>query len=200
MKFILFYSSQECPTSINIVNYMRNNGILQMFYKYDIWDFELDQLATINIKICPAIVIISPNGYHEKHEGKNAFLWIQQFITNNRRQNMSFLADSNRHKYLEMELMANREGTHDFCKDEMQGLSDGYAYLLTDIPQSKSYVSLGMNEQPIVTYQNNDKLDNNDTQKLINENIRIRDFEKEQIKIEMKEKQLEAVYNAKIGQ
>ena len=200
MKFILFYSSEECSTSINIVNFMRNNGILQMFYKYDIWDFELGQLATLHIKICPAVVIISPNGYNEKHEGIEAFKWLQQFITNNRRQNMSSLADSNRHKYLEMELMSNREGVHDFCKDEMQGLSDGYSYILTDIPQSKSYVSLGIDEQPIITYQNNDKLDVNETKKLVDQNTRIRDSEKEHIKMEMKEKQLEAVYNAKIGQ
>jgi hypothetical protein len=200
MKFILFYSSQECPTSINIVNYMRNNNILQMFYKYDVWDFELDQLVSLHIKIIPSIVIISPNGYNEKHEGKQSFIWLQQFINNNKRRNMSYLADSNRHKYLEMELQAGRNGAHDFCKDEMEGMSDGYAYLLTDIPQSKSFVSLGMNEQAILTYENENKLNKNDTEQLLNQNLKIRDNEKELIKNEMKEKQLEAVYNAKIGQ
>ena len=82
----------------------------------------------------------------------------------------------------------------------MEGMSDGYAYLLTDIPQSKSFVSLGMNEQAILTYENENKLHKNDTDQLLNQNLKIRDNEKELIKNEMKEKQLEAVYNAKIGQ
>jgi len=201
MKFILFYSSRECATSINIVNFMRSNGILQMFYKYDVWDFEMGQLISLKINIIPAIVIISTNGYNEKFEGKQSFMWLQQFITNNRRSNMSCLANSNRHKYLEMEMMANRNNsTNDFCKDEMEGLSDGYAYLLTDIPQSKSFVCLGMDEQRILTYENENKLAKNDTERLIGQNMQMRENENNMIKMEMKEKQLEAVYNATIGQ
>ena len=44
------------------------------------------------------------------------------------------------------------------------------------------------------------KQNKNDTDQLLNQNLKIRDNEKELIKNEMKEKQLEAVYNAKIGQ
>lgn len=199
MRFILFYSSKECPTSVNIVNYMRNNGILQNFYKYDVWDFEVDQLVSLNIKIFPAIVIVSPNGNYQRHEGKNAFEWLQWFITNNRRQSMAQLANSNRHKYLEMNLSNTKGGVSDFCKGEMEGKSDEYAYLLTDMPQSKSYVGLGMDEQAIVTYEKSGKITASETNRMMDQAKRNLKAESEALKAEMKEKQLEALYNARVG-
>lgn len=199
MKFLFFYSSQECPYSVNMIKIMETNGILSLFEKYNVWDLEPKNLVNLGLKHIPAIVLINNNGQRNMWEGKNSFQWLENFIKN-RRRSMEMAANANRMRILEknMELSRN-DGISDFSKAEMTGHSDDYAFLATDIAQPKNHVGIGLQDQAIVTLEEQGKLSKQETSKNIDIYKKMRDNQTTQFKQVMKEKQAEAVYENRGG-
>jgi len=174
---------------------MEKEGILSWFEKMNIDNFSLDQLMQFGMKEVPAILVVGHNDKRELAEGKNAFKWLEQKIQN-RRNNMSMMADSNRQKILERNKMVdNNDGVTNFSKSEMSGSSDDYAYLLTDLAQSKSYVGYGQDNQAIVTMLEGAKATEAETTAAMKKEALNREQQGTKMKEEMKQGQMEAIYD-----
>ena len=195
MKIYFFYSSKNCANSAHMWQVMEKEGILSWFEKMNIDNFSLDQLMQFGMKEVPAILVVGHNDKRELAEGKNAFKWLEQKIQN-RRNNMSMMADSNRQKILERNKMVdNNDGVTNFSKSEMSGSSDDYAYLLTDLAQSKSYVGYGQDNQAIVTMLEGAKATEAETTAAMKKEALNREQQGTKMKEEMKQGQMEAIYD-----
>ena len=195
MKIYFFYSSKGCQHSAHMWQVMEKEGILSWFEKMNIDNFSLDQLMQFGMKEVPAILVVGNNNKRELAEGKPAFKWLEQKIQN-RRNNMSMMANSNRQKILERNMMVNNnDGVTNFSKSEMSGASDDYAYLLTDLAQSKSYVGYGQDNQAIMTMLEGKKVTEAETTAAMQKEQAHRDKEKETMKEGMKQGQIEAIYD-----
>lgn len=174
---------------------MSDNGILSWFEKINIDDYTLEQLLQYNLKEVPGILVIGNNGQRAMHEGPKAFEWLDNMIHNSRR--ISDMVDHNRKKILEKNRMVNNgdNSVVDYSKNEMAGKSDEYAYLATDMYQAKSYVDYAKGDQPIVTLRERDTVSKGETTNMLKQAEQSRDAQTEQIKQNMRQGQVEAVYN-----
>jgi len=169
---------------------MDREGIIGWFEKMNIDNFSLEQLLEFGLKSVPAILIIS-NNKKELYEGRNAFKWIEHFIQN-RRNNMAMMVNSNRQKILQKNMMINNSIT-DFSKAEMSGMSDDYAYLNTDIAQAKNYVNCNIDTQPIITFNEKNKLNQAEMQNAMNDVEKYRKQQNQVLKDDMRNGQIEAI-------
>lgn len=171
---------------------MERESILGWFEKMNIDNFTIDQLTVFGLKSVPAILIIN-NNIKELYEGKDSFKWVEQFIQN-RRNNISMMVDANRQKLLQRNNMINKS-ISDFSKSEMTGLSDDYAYLNTDIAQSKNYANCNMNNQTIITFNEREKLNQNEMKNAMNYVEQQRKQQNEILKNDMRNGQIDAICN-----
>jgi hypothetical protein len=195
MKFLFFYCSKDCEFSVRMHRILESEGILQMFDQYDIYNLTSKELVGFGLDQVPAIVTVDNNGKKTRDQGPDAFTWVSKFIQN-RRHNMAMTANANRLKILERNMELNKNNSvAKFSKAEMTGLSDGYAYLQTDLPQSKNYVGLGLKEQAIVTIQEQGKMSKQDTGAAIKNYEKERQNQENVIKKGMEESRLIHIYN-----
>jgi hypothetical protein len=192
MKIYFFYSSKNCENSAHMWKIMERESILGWFEKMNIDNFTIDQLTVFGLKSVPAILIIN-NNIKELYEGKDSFKWVEQFIQN-RRNNISMMVDANRQKLLQRNNMINKS-ISDFSKSEMTGLSDDYAYLNTDIAQSKNYANCNMNNQTIITFNEREKLNQNEMKNAMNYVEQQRKQQNEILKNDMRNGQIDAICN-----
>ena len=190
MKVYFFYSFKNCKNSVHMWKIMDREGIIGWFEKMNIDNFSLEQLLEFGLKSVPAILIIS-NNKKELYEGRNAFKWIEHFIQN-RRNNMAMMVNSNRQKILQKNMMINNSIT-DFSKAEMSGMSDDYAYLNTDIAQAKNYVNCNIDTQPIITFNEKNKLNQAEMQNAMNDVEKYRKQQNQVLKDDMRNGQIEAI-------
>lgn len=195
MRIYFFYSSKGCVNSAHMWKVMEKEGILSWFEKMNIDNFTLDQLLQFGMKEVPAILTVGNNNKRELAEGANAFKWLEKIIQN-RRNNISMMADSNRQKILERNRDINgNDSVTNFSQNEMTGNSDAYAYLLTDIAQSKSYVGCNQNNQVIITMEEGSKVNEKETEAAMRKEEQNRKQQTESIKEHMKQGQIEAIYD-----
>jgi hypothetical protein len=198
MRGVFFYST-ECPNCSTMWKIMEQENFLQYFEKINIDKITLEQLQNLGITKVPALLLTFPNGSKVLREAEGSFAWLRELIQN-RRNSMSQMINSNRLKILEKNKeLNNNGGILEFSKTEMQGLSDDYAYLQSDVAQTKNFLLYGNDaSQAILTFAEGTKMTQNDTKNKITEIESIRNQQNEVIKKDMRVGQMEAVYDNKM--
>lgn len=198
MKLIFFYSSEECEYSHKMWKIMENEQILPMFEKYNILDIDSDKIMQLELQMVPAIIIIDDDtGRKSKVEAIRAFQWLEKMVTN-RRHNSMMSTNANRVKILQRNIELNKNSmVSNFSQEEMSGFSDNYTYLLTDLPQAKTFVALGADNQAIVTIPEQGKVKKEEMNRIIKNNQQMREAQDKILEKESEQSRLEAIYDNK---
>ena len=154
MKRILIYS-KKCQSSSNLIVIMQNMNLLLNFDMVCI-DELIQQRRPLppNIKTVPALILPELNSILQ---GRETFEWVEKMRINMIKMNISKNAQTS--------------GPNGFTHVEMSGLSDNFAYTMTDLAQPKSYLPVGKdNEYAIYTGKEvGNKIGSRDLDKLIKE-------------------------------
>lgn len=201
--FIQLYYSKSCKLCIDFMNIINNEKLDKFFSKIDIEQLSSKQLFELRLKIVPAVIIISKdNPQPTVLQGSTpCFNWLNGIIQN-RRENMSKYVDQQR-KLIQEQYVAQKKAQGDyatgFVAEEMDGISDGYAYTDIDMHQSKSFVPHGQEHlYNIVTPQYTDsKISEFDLKKQMSLFENQRSTDTEQFKQLMEKNQIEAILNTK---
>ena len=193
MKGILFYSNR-CRNCINMWKILEKEHFLQFFEKMNIDNLDIKQIQNLGISQVPSILVIYPNGKRILREARQAFMWIDELLKN-RRENISKMINLNRLELIKKNKEFVNQGFLEYSNNEMDGKSDEYAYLVTDIAQPKSYVNYGDEKKnAIITYSEFDKIDKDNMDKELKNKKETRSNQDVIIKDEMKKGQIEAIY------
>lgn len=150
---ILLYSN-KCQSCSNLIMLMQNMGILHTFTSFCIEDMlARKQPLPPNIQRVPALILPE---IQSVFQGKETFEWLEKIRVNSIRLNM---------------LKAQQaSGPMGFLKDEMQGSSDNFAYMMTDEAQPKSFLKYGEDDKnAIYTGFESDKITKQEQARLIAE-------------------------------
>jgi|SaaInlLV_10m_DNA_3_1039740.scaffolds.fasta_scaffold14489_1 hypothetical protein len=112
------------------MNIMNNSQLLNLFAMKNVDEMQPSELTQLGLQTVPTLLICDQNGGKIKgiHEGKNAFVWVQN-VVNNRRSTIVQHAENTK-RLIEMNEMKKRmqEGVLGYSQMETSGISDGYAY------------------------------------------------------------------------
>jgi len=172
---------------------MKRENLLQYFEKINIDKLNIAQLQNLNITHIPALLIIYPNNNKVLVQAKQAFEWINNLLQN-RRININKMINLNRQKLLQKNKEINNNNILEFSKDEMNGCSDDYAYLVADIAQPKSFQQYGRDGDTIITYNEGEKINTNEINKELDKKKKEREIQNTNLKKIMENGQKEAVY------
>ena len=157
--FIRLFYSVKCNECMNLLQVITNENIIKMFIPVCLDNFSSSQISTLSIKEIPAIVISSENTTPIVYEGpQNCSSWLNSFIIN-RRKNLIQQVENNRKniQQAQNELSKNEGGAIEYNENEMEGISDTYAYNNAELAQPKNYVLVGNEDkQHIVTVNENE--------------------------------------------
>lgn len=150
----LLIFSRKCQSSSNLIVILKNMNLLLNFEMICIEDMisqnrEIPQYIT---KV-PALILPEMN---KILQGKETFEWIEHLRVN----------------MIKMNITKNMQqiGPHGFTNVEMGGMSDNFAYTITDFAQPKSFLPYGKDEEyAIYTGTEIKKLANKDLARLVNE-------------------------------
>lgn len=152
--FIRLFYSTKCKECMNIWQVIYNEGIARIFIPLCLDNFTAKQISTISIREIPAIVISQENQPPTIFEGPvKCSQWLNNFIIN-RRKNMAMQIDAQRKLIQKEHALARKQdgGVLEFNESEMEGITDCYAYHLTDLCQPKNYIMVGdENKYNIIT-------------------------------------------------
>lgn len=146
--FIRLYYSKRCNECIDLWQVIFNENIKNMFIPICVDEFTSKEIATLSIKEVPAIVVSVENQLPAIYEGPaKCAQWLNNF-TFNRRKNLVNQVDQQRRliQKAHASLRAQEGGPIEYTDNEMDGVSDGYAYMNTDLSQPKSFVMIGDEE------------------------------------------------------
>jgi hypothetical protein len=146
---LVFYS-RTCTTCQNLLKILQTENLLHYFRLYCI-DDKLDKLP-INIEIVPTIIVANIG---RPLVAKEAFEWVQYAKFTNTQTNSPIKNTTNRSSYLA------------WNKNEMDGISDGYAYKDVDSGFVHSYQGTKDDNNIIFTAPETGKMNKNDQDKLI---------------------------------
>jgi hypothetical protein len=192
----LFYS-HRCENSANFIRIIQSEGIQNLFNMMDIDKMTTDQIIKLGIKFTPMIVIKNNNNQSISHEGKNAFVWLNNLIEF-RRQNMIKMAEMERNKIIKSNRSVNQNDNILCYKPlETSGISDIFAYVDVDHYQPKSFMQYGEdNTNKIITFQDNQaKISERETQSKLNEYDNNRKKQDTQIENLIQNNLKETLYN-----
>ena len=197
--YIRIFYSEKCQDCMNLLNVIFNERIQRMFFYVCLDNMTTEQLMQISFKVVPAISISSQNHNTVVYEGPiECSKWLNSFIYN-RRMNIKQQIDQQR-RLLQKERVAARKedgGVIEYNEDEMDGISDGYAYKDTDLYQAKSFVPVGQEGFfNITTLQANESsMSKEDMMAQLSEINKQRSNTDNELKNIMERKQIEAVFN-----
>ena len=198
----LFYS-HRCENSANFIRILQSEGLHNSFNMMDIDKMTTDQIIKLGIKFTPMVVIRSNNNNNNNnnqsmsHEGKNAFVWLNNLIEF-RRQNMIKMAEMERNKIIKTNREANQnENILCYKPLETSGISDIFAYVDVDHYQPKSFMQYGDdNTNKIITFQDNQaKISERETQNKLNEYDKNRKKQDSQIESLIQNNLKETLFN-----
>jgi hypothetical protein len=130
MKRILIFS-KKCQSCANLIVIMRNMNLLLNFEMVCLEDLiAQNRQLPPNITKVPALILPEMNSVLQ---GKETFEWAEKIRMNMIKMNMA-------------KTMQNI-GPNGFTTVEMGGFSDNFAYTLTDLPQPKSFLPYGKDEE-----------------------------------------------------
>ncbi len=195
---IYFFYSKKCANSANMWKLLSDEGILQWFEKINADDKPLEWLVQMGLKCVPTMLVMGVGDKRELFEGPDAFKWLDTLIKN-RRASVNQIADMNRQKLLESNRhINNTTGTNnsliEYVVGEMSGLSDEYGYLQTDMYHTKNYVDCHRGGQSIVTINEQEKLNKNQTDASVNATNELRDKQTQILKDEMRQGHIDTVF------
>jgi hypothetical protein len=145
----------------------------------------IDNLSKMGIKNVPTIIIKNQNGASSLYECRNAFMWLENILKYRRNSSIK--------KNFDIPVASIIDG---YKTEELNGISDQYAYLQTDIPHPKSFLPYGKDEQyRIITIPSNanDKLDGKDQSDMINKLESLREKQTDDIRNIMEKNQLDII-------
>jgi hypothetical protein len=151
IEYRLFYANGD-KESMNIYNIIMQNGMTRLFQLTDVTELQMEQLAKLQMKSVPTIVISSANSRPEVYDGpKNCSIFLNNLILNRRASQIQ--ETETRMKLIQKAQRDARivnDGPAEYSEAEMSGTSDNYAYMPTDMAQAKSFVLVGQEDATVV--------------------------------------------------
>lgn len=203
--FLTFYFTNRCPDSVEFLSILHREGISNMFHKICVDGYSSKELFSLNLKILPALIVAAGNNSRpDVLQGpKPCFNWLNNMIQN-RRANMAQIVNQQR-KIIQEQHLAQKKAQGDYANgfntDEMEGISDGYAYTNADIHQSKNFVPCGQEHlYNIMTPHFDDgKISESQLRQQMEQLERQRSGDNEQLKQIMEKNQIEAIIKGQCG-
>lgn len=140
----LFYST-KCKECMNMMNVIKNEGIMLMFKLICLDKLTSEQCSKLQIKEIPAIVISAENHQTSIFEGpQKCSQWLNNF-TINRRKNMIQQVEQQRRLIQKANAIAREKegGPLEYIDAEMNGVTDNYSYHNTELSQPKNFAIIG---------------------------------------------------------
>jgi hypothetical protein len=137
---------------MNLIQVINNEGITKLFIPICLDNFSSKQIAGLSIQEIPAIVISAENKPTAVYEGpQKCSQWLNGFIIN-RRKNLVQQVDQQRRLIQKSQAVAREQNDGPIgYTSEMDGISDEYSYTQIDIAQPKNFVTVGNEDNCIVT-------------------------------------------------
>ncbi len=153
MKRILIFS-KKCQSCANLIVILRNMNLLLSFEMVCLEDLvSQNRQLPPNITKVPALILPEMNSVLQ---GKETFEWAEKIRMNMIKMNMA-------------KTMQNI-GPNGFTTIEMGGFSDNFAYTITDLPQPKSFLPYGKDDEyAIYTGIEVNKISDKDMTKMMKE-------------------------------
>jgi hypothetical protein len=199
--FIRLFYSTTCKACNELWAVISNEGIQKMFVPVCLDKMTSKDLSKLSITKVPAIVISGENQHPAIYEGpQQCSVWLNSLIQN-RRTNMKQYVENQRKLIQKNQAQARIQegGAMEFVGDEMEGISDGYAYMSMDIYQPKNFVPVNQeNNFRIITAQvnNETKIDKERMTRELNVLKGSRDQDTEGLKRMMEQNQINAIFTA----
>ena len=179
MKRILIFS-KKCQSCANLIVILRNMNLLLNFEMVCVEDIiSQNKQLPQNIKTVPALIMPELNSILQ---GKETFEWVEKIRVN----------------MIKMNMLKNvqQSGPNGFTNVEMGGFSDNFAYTMTDLPQPKSFLPYGKDDEyAIYTGVEITKIGNKELDKLIKDSESKRKEQEKNINEVMDNNRKEAIYN-----
>ena len=179
MKRILIFS-KKCQSCANLIVILRNMNLLLNFEMVCLEDvIAQNKQLPPNIKTVPALIMPELNSILQ---GKETFEWVEKIRVN----------------MIKMNMLKNvqQAGPNGFTNVEMGGFSDNFAYTMTDLPQPKSFLPYGKDDEyAIYTGVEINKIGNKELDKLIKESESKRKEQEKNINETLDTNRKEAIYN-----
>ena len=154
--FIRIFYSTECQECMNLWSVIYNEGISNMFIPVCLDNFSSKKISQLKIKEIPAIVVSCENKPSSIFEGpQQCSRWLTTLMYN-RRKNICDRVEQQRKliQKKQAEMRTQEGGTMEYIAEEMDGISDNYAYNMTELCQPKNFIPVGDEEKyNIVTPQ-----------------------------------------------
>ena len=143
MIFQLFYS-HKCKACQELINVIVNEGIMRMFVPICLDNMSQSDIIRMNFKYVPTIIVIGDNKQTTIYEGpEKCGPWINTLIQRRRSQIKQYAENQRRNVQKINNTFANNTSALEYITDEMEGVTDGYAFVATDLYQPKNFVPIG---------------------------------------------------------
>jgi len=178
---------------------INNEGIQQMFVPVCLDRMNSKDIAQLKLEKIPSIIISSQNGPPQIFEGpQKCGQWLNQIIQN-RRNNMIQQVETQRRliQKQQQEKKLQEGSVLEFIGEEMEGISDAYSYLATDMYQPKNFIPVGQEENyRMATLQMKEsKISNDELSKNISDLRHNREKDSDELKRMMEQNQLQIIIN-----
>lgn len=177
-----------------------NEGIQQMFVPICLDRMSSRELAQLKLEKVPTIIITAPNQNPQLMEGpKQCSQWLNQIIQNRRNNMMQYVEQQRRLIQKQQQDKKMQEGCLEFIGEEMDGVSDAYSYLATDMYQPKNFIPVGQEENyRMATIQvTENKLTKDEMTRNLTDIRNNREKDTEELKQIMEENQIQQIMNQK---
>ncbi len=179
MKRILIFS-KKCQSCANLIVLLRNMNLLLSFEMVCLEDLVAqNRQLPPNITKVPALILPEMNSVLQ---GKETFEWVEKIRMNMIKMNMA-------------KAMQN-VGPNGFTTVEMGGFSDNFAYTITDLPQPKSFLPYGKDDEyAIYTGVEVNKINDKDMSKLMKDSENKRRELEKNVSENFEKSRQDAIYN-----
>tara|TARA_Y100000766_G_C18627954_1_gene469326 strand:+ start:18 stop:662 length:645 start_codon:yes stop_codon:yes gene_type:complete len=171
----LFYS-RKCKTCQDLYILLKNYNLIKLFNCISVDNLkDYSFLKKNNITMVPTIIVPSQNKFYK---GSETFTYINELnFFNNSKHNIIKKNISNKYEYVQ---------------EEMNGISDSYAYTKYDNPQPKSFEYNNTDKKNIIftAPELKNKLTEDYQKKLVKEQEHIRSIQDDQLKEIAKNEQI----------
>ncbi len=198
--FIQLFYSKKCQACNELWTVIINEGLQRMFVPVCLDNMSTKNIAELKLERIPAIVILSDTQRPIVYEGsKNCGDWINTIIKNRRLNTKQHVETQqrlvNQNKSM---IRSNEQGSAlEYVMEEMDGVSDAYSYVATDMYQPKNYVPVGQeNSFGLVTPQDTEhKINAIDITANIREVMRGRERDTIELQKNMEQQQIQIIMN-----
>lgn len=202
--FIQLFYSTKCQACNELWTVIINEGLQRMFVPVCLDKMSPKSISELKLERIPAIIILSDGQRPIIYEGSNACgEWLNTIIKN-RRINMKQYVETQRKLIHQRQLATKNSEQHaiEYVTEEMDGISDAYSYVATDLFQPKNYVPVGQEHNfNIVTPQDKEqKINNIETMSNVKELMRVRDKDAVDLQKMMEQQQIQTILNSQMTQ